>query len=409
MSSIDEILGDDEEWSSGSDRPATSKDSDGFESNDTFPEEDDDPDFIIEKSKKSPPIGTALSSFQRAAERFPPLTSQEQNELAALYKSAMKAKENLSNLKGKDKREAEQLIIQSKNAMEHLCASCWKLAWMIVREQSEKRFGKERATPLLPDLMAEANSALVLSVNNFDPLRIPTFHTYAAQVVRDHIRAVLARDSYLQLAPSWNRLKRIAIARLPELISELGRNPSKEELQNDLLAKCLIWADEHLTVEQKKLPESQQTALKMAKLRKQGMLGALRDIDQVLIATQNVSSLDMQVSEDGGATLGDLLVHHSLPSVHETVEQNELKNTMYKALSVLSEREREILVYRYGLMGAEELKYNQIAEKFDISAERVRQVERTALAKLASPHGQFASLAEFLPSKLDAELESRGF
>lgn len=369
-------------------------------------------DELTEKLSNSAPMTSALSSFQKIADRFPPLAPLEQNAYASRYQASLILREGYKNneYKGREKKKVEEELYQASKIMEHLCASCWRLAWMIVREQAEKRFGKERAKPLLPDLMAEANTALVESVLKFDPARIPMFHTYAAQCVRDHMRAVLSRDTYLQLAPSWNRLKRIAVARLPELISELGRNPSKEELQADLLQRCLIWADEHLTPEQKKLPKGQQHELKMAKLRKQGMIGALRDIDQVLIATQNVTSLDTPIGdESGGASLGDLVISTNNVADFQAIEHVELSRNIEKALGFLTQRERDILIYRYGLGGVEELRYNQIAEKFEISSERVRQIERSALAKLASPQGQFASLAEFLPSRLDGELEAKGF
>lgn len=371
----------------------------------TFPEEDSSDEELISQLSTNVVISSALSTFQKAADKFPPLTPQEQNEYAKIYQNSINLRERYNNneFKGREKKKVELELYNSERIMEHLCASCWRLAWLIVKEQTEKRFGKERAKPLLPDLMAEANTALVLSVRQYDPERIPKFHTYAAQLIRDHIMAVLSKDTYLQLAPSWNRLKRIAVARLPELISELGRNPTKDELRDDLLNKCLIWADEHLTPEQKKLPKSAQHEIKMSKLRKQGMLGALRDIDQVMIATQSVSSLDTPISDDSGsATVGDLVVSSSSDDYNE-IEQKELARTIEKALGHLTERERDIIVYRYGLGGVPELKYNQIAEMFDISSERVRQIERSALSKLASPHGQFASLATFLPSQMDEE------
>ena len=414
MGSMDEILDEDTTWHATERKPEEENSTQGDEQDESkvkLLDDDMSDDEVYKKSIKSAPIGSALSSFQKAADRFPPLTPQEQNAYAEQYRLALILKEEIKNgaLKGKALKEAEHKVEQAERLMEHLCASCWRLAWMIVREQAEKRFGKERATPLLPDLMAEGNAALVLAVRQFDSKRIPTFHTYAAQVVRDHIRAILSKDSYLQLAPSWNRLKRIAVARLPELVSELGRQPTKGEFQQDLLQRCLIWADEHLTEDQKKLPESQQQVLRMAKLRKQGMIGALRDLDQVLIATQSVASLDAPVGDEGGSTLGDLIKGSASQDSFDALEHSNLSSSISKALMMLSEREREILMLRYGIAGRSEMKYNEIAETFDISAERVRQIERSALAKLSSPHGQFAGLAEFLPSMIDSEIERRGY
>jgi hypothetical protein len=159
-------------------------------------------------SRQGGPELSALSSFQRSADRFPQLTPPQQLELARVYRDGVAARVVLATGKV-TKREREKLqeqVRRSEFAMEHLCASCWRLAWLIVREQAERRFGREKATDLLPDLMQEANGALVQAVRDFDPTRTPSFHTYAAQGVRNHTRMVLGRDGYLRLAPAWVRI-----------------------------------------------------------------------------------------------------------------------------------------------------------------------------------------------------------
>ncbi len=343
---------------------------------------------------------SALSSFQRSADRFPQLTPPQQLELARVYQEGESVRPLLQNPK-LSKREREKLLEQvrrSELAMEHLCASCWRLAWLIVREQAERRFGREKATDMLPDLMQEANGALVQAVRDFDSSRTPSFHTYAAQVIRNHTRMVLGRDGYLRLAPAWVRIKRIAAARIPELSSQLGRTPTKEELQDSLLEYCLVWADQKLTDEQRSLPEPQRQDLRMAKLRKQGMLGAIRDIDDVLAAAQTPVSLDAPVGAEGSATLGDLIPGASDSELYDRVELNELRGAIARSLAALSERERDVVIRRFGLDGGDTWTCAQLGERYGVSSERIRQVERSALAKLASPHGQFAGLASFLPS-----------
>ncbi len=350
---------------------------------------------------------SALSSFQRSADRFPQLTPPQQLEFAKVYREGEAARVALESNKV-SKRERDKLLDQvrrSEIAMEHLCASCWRLAWLIVREQAERRFGRDKATDMLPDLMQEANGALVQAVRDFDPSKTPSFHTYAAQVVRNHTRMVLGRDGYLRLAPAWVRIKRISAARIPELTSQLGRTPTKEELQESLLEYCLIWADQRLTDEQRTLPEPQRQDLRMAKLRKQGMLGAIRDIDDVLAAAQTPVSLDAPVGAEGNATLGDLIPGGSDGQLFDRVELNELRGAIARSLAALSERERDVVIRRFGLDGGETWTCAQLGERYGVSSERIRQVERAALAKLASPHGQFAGLASFLPS-MDGRLPS---
>lgn len=347
---------------------------------------------------------SALSAFQRSADRWPPLNPQQQLDLATVYRAAVAARIELAtrNPKGRDRKRLEELASKEQNAMEHLCASCWKLAWLIVREQAEERFGRDRASEMLPDLMAEANTALVAAVRDFDPERTPKFGTYAARVIRDHTRAVLSKEGYVRLAPSWNRVKRIAAARMPELVSELGRQPTIAELQADLLARCMEWAYRKLTDEQRKLPAPQQKALCMAKLKKQGMIGAIRDIEDVLQAAQSVVSLDQPVGDgEAGTTLGDLVIHQENDSTFDSVELDELRRNLLAALSSLSDREKEIVLLRYGFDGSDGWTYSAIAERYNVTSERIRQIERAALTKLASPHGQFAGLGAFLPGRTE--------
>jgi len=345
---------------------------------------------------------SALSAFQRSAERFPPLNPEEQLEMARVYRDAVAARLSLAVPTRRGKKEQarlEELARWETRAMEHLCASCWKLAWLIVREQAEERFGRDRAVDMLPDLMSEANGALVQAVREFDPARTPKFGTYAARVIRDHTRAVLAKDGYMRLAPSWGRVKRIVSARMPELVSELGRHPTTAELQADLLRRCLEWANQRLTDEQRLLPEPQVRSLCMAKLRKQGMLGAIRDVEDVLQATQQVASLDQRIgSSDSTATLGDMIAHQSADSMFDSAELDELRQAlMAEMMSALTERERTIVLLRYGFDGSEQWTYTALADRFEVTPERIRQIERAALAKLAAPGGGAGRLGVFLP------------
>lgn len=348
--------------------------------------------------------GSALSAFQRSADRYPQLSPEQQLEYAKIYKKGQEALILISKggLRKKEITAAEQSVRDGESAMEYLCASCWRLAWLLVREQADMRFGKDKSSEHLPDLMAEANTALVEAVKFFDPTKTPQFHTYAARRIRDHLRSVLAKEGYMKLAPSWNRVKRMAVTLVPELTTQLGRHPSKEELQNALMDRCLTWAEDHLTDEQKILPEVQKQQLRLAKLRKQGMLGAIKRIDEVMVASQAVASLDAPVGDaESGGTLKDLVANTSnKDSLFDSVEMAELKQAIGHAFTMLTSRERDIVELRFGFTGADEgnWTYAKIAERHGVTAERVRQIEKTALTKLASPHGQFSALAAFFPS-----------
>lgn len=373
--------------------------------------DDAEVDSWVERASRKPSSTlSALSAYQRAAEYHGSMSPEDQLLAAAEYQQALKIKAALESgaYSGGELRKAQRTVRGMDLLMEKLTSSCWRLAWLIVRENAEGRFGREKASEMLPDLMSEANLALVEAVKQFDPTKTPTFATYAARNVRNHVRMVISNDGYIHLAPSWSRIKRVASARVPELTAELGRTPSREEIQADLLETCLNWAERKLTDEQRKLGPSERHDLKMAKLRKQGMLRAIREIDEVMAATQSVASLDQPVGEVGGATLGDLLPGQSSPGLFDDVELSELRGTIGVALASLTDRERDIIMLRFGFVDNENWTYAKIAERYDVTPERIRQIERAVLGKLSSPHGQYSALASFLPSQTeDPEPESR--
>lgn len=345
----------------------------------------------------------ALSAFQKQMERYPQLSPLAQNELAADYQAGVAARAELASgrLRGAPERRARAKVRRGEYAIEHLIGSNFKLVHLICRENAEDRFGRERANELLPDLVAEANLALTEAAGSFDPARCPTFPTYAARVVRDRVRMVLSRDSAVKLAPSWTRLKRIASVRIPQLSAELGRRPTKAEIQADLLERCLEWAEGKLTDEQRSLPPAQRHDIKLAKLRKQGMLGAIEALDDVLVATQSVTSLSAPVGADGSATVGDLIAADSDDATFDSVELSELRESLAAALATLKDRDREIVLYRYGFVDGECWTYAKIATRYGVTAERVRQIERSVITRLAVPHSQYAALAAHLPSQFE--------
>jgi len=359
----------------------------------------DNVEAVVTRSRRGNNSGaSSVSAFQRAADRFPPLEPEEQLLLLARYREIRVRIERMKSAnRARERDRLKELQKEAERIVEHVAASCWKLAWLIVREQAEERFGRDRATDMLPDLLGEANYALVKAVMDFDPTMTPKFATYAARVIRDHTRAVLSRDGYVRLAPSWGRVKRLAATRLPEMAHELGRRPTIEELQADLTKKCLEWAENHLTEQQQRLPTAQREKLALAKLRKQGMLGAIRDIEEILVVSQSVVSLDAPLGDEGGSTLGETVAYEDQDMLLDRLEHAELhERTMGLLDGHLTEREREIVLLRYGFDGSEGWTYAAIAERFDVSSERIRQIERGALEKLREIDGGLGGLQAYL-------------
>ena len=344
---------------------------------------------------------SALSAFQRQAERFPPLSPEQQTQAVELIRAAQRTEELLAagTVPAARRRDALRQVEMARSAREHLAASVWRLAWLIVRESANRRYGTTRASQMLPDLMGEANVAIAEAIATFAPSAGPSFATYASRLIRDRVRAVVSKGDTSGLPPSWLRLKRIWATRGPELVEELGRAPTTDEIQQDLTRICLQWARRRLTADQLTLAEAEQLDLMYARLRKQGMIGAIRDIEQVLRSTQTTVSLDAPAGDESESPM-DLADPESERDrgAFDASELAELSADLHEALASLTERERTILMLRFGFEGGHRHTYQEISQRYDVTAERIRQIEKTVLGRLRDPSGKFAHLASFLPS-----------
>jgi RNA polymerase primary sigma factor len=353
----------------------------------------------------------ALSAFQRAMDRYPQLSPGAQLELVARVRAGEEAA--LALPAARAKREQARLadaVREGKRAAEYLVGSNFRLVLLICSEKARERYGIERAADVMPDLVGEANVALAEAIVAYEHERCPVFATYVARVVRDRVQFFLSKDTAVRLAPSWSRLKRIAAIRQPQLAIELGRQPTLEELREDLFQQCLLWAYNRLTPAQRELPEAHRRELMMAKLRKQGMLGALASLSDVLVASQSTASLDAPVgsAEPGASSLGDFVSNPTSDDLLDSAELDALRGALAGALAELDERERHIIALRYGLGGdGEVLTYAQIGERFGVTAERIRQIERSVLDRLSSMASHRERLASFLPSLDGVDLDGR--
>lgn len=328
----------------------------------------------------------ALSAFQRQMEAYPQLSAAAQLEMVDKVRSGEEAAERLPRARSDASRKRlQRQIREGRRAADYLVGSTFRLVLLICSERAKARYGAELAGERMPDIVSEANLALAEAISNFDVAKCPTFSAYAARVVRDHVQQVCSNDGPVKVAASWARARRIATMRLQALTEEFGRPPTNDELQEDLLEHCMRWAFERLTEKERALPEKQRREVQLAKLRKQGMLGAIANVEQVLAAGQSLASLDAPVGFDGSGTLGDLIEDPD-SDIGAQVEFDELSATLREALAELKPREQEIIRMRFGLGMPDErtFTYAQIGSRFKVSAERIRQIERSVLDRLAS-------------------------
>lgn len=368
-------------------------------------EAEEDAHLVELVARASSPSGrehlTSLSALSQQLSVYPPLPPPEQAARIATYRQGVLAAQALASgsVSPRDRRAAERAVHAGERAQTELVGSMYRLALIICQELAAERYGRERMLDMLSDLVSDANIAVVEAVATFDEARSPAFSLYAGRVMRDRVRMVLQKSSTVGVAPSWLRLKRIYTVLRPEVTMKLGRIPTEFEMQAELRVVCMRWASDRLTPEQQQIPEQERRALMESKLRKQGMLGAIDRLSEVLSATQQTTSLDAPLGDGEGARLGDVLAQPTADSGYDAVEHGELREDLMAALATLTEREREIVLYKYGFMDGEQWTYAKLAPQFGVSAERIRQIERNVLAKLRTP--SFGNLAPHLLTHQD--------
>lgn len=353
----------------------------------------------------------ALPATLRRLYNHPILEGADEAEAVAAYQLSRNTRRRPTTNTQEDQDEQEdqteqdervaQILREGEHAAEKLLGSMFRLIALICREQTMYRQGNAGAFWMLDDLMSEAFVVVLEAAARFDPGRGPAFHTWASARIRDHVRTLVTSDSAVALksTSSWDRMHRLASIEQAELRLMLGRRPTMAELSTRLMARCLVWAEEHLTPAQRKLPAAEREELKTAKLRKQGMLSALENLDRVL--AMGYEPLRLDESAEGPAPHELVAATEAEENLSEGTELAELRGTLVDALRRLRPRECHILLYRYGFADGDEWTYPQIAELFGITAERVRQIERRVLEQLSAD----PELAKRMASHLNGEGE----
>jgi len=349
----------------------------------------------------------AFRAFRSQIDRYPLLSAQGQSELFERVAAGREAREQIADLEAQDNltsrervtlQRARKKVREADEALEYLIGSNLRLVITIAGELAAARMG-DRAWTQLPDIVQEGNLGLMEAVERYNPSHGVPFATYAAYYIRERVRKALAADKPMTVPISWTRVARIAAGISNKLVAELGRDPTIDEIRQAVLEYCI-----ERTYERGKA-QTEEEALEV--LKTQGTLSAIRKLDEVLNYTQRAVELDAPVGDDsGGTTIGDLqYVEDDTAGAFDSAELAELREALFLALGGLKEREREIILLRYGFVDNERWTYARLGERFGVTAERIRQIEQKVLKRLSSPHAQYVHLSSFLDSQIDRILD----
>ncbi len=298
-----------------------------------------------------------VRAYLDAAGRYPLLTAEEEADLAKRYQAGLAAERMLAERVARPpahRARLQSIRRDGERARERLIRHNLRL----VVPQAKKWLGRDID---LIELIQEGNLGLIRAVEKFDHTKGYKFSTYAVWWIRQALQRGVSSKARTIRVPThiWETAAKLRRAEA-ELRQRLGHDPNDEEIA---------------------------AALKLSVERVQEVREALR----------HAGSLDQRIGEEGDATLGDLLPDAEATDPLASVSETDARARVEGVLRDLDERERAIVDLRFGFTDGQPHTLAEIGERFGMSRERIRQLEKQALAKLRHP-----STGEDLASLLEA-------
>ncbi len=283
-------------------------------------------------------VDTGLQAYLKQINEAPLLTPDEEKALATRVRAGQQAADRFAS--GEITLDArEEIENDAAIAREQMVKSNLRLVVNIAKKYAKRGI-------LLNDLINEGNLGLIRAVEGFDPDQNTRFSTYASWWIKQSIKRSLINGDKPVHIPAYmvEMISRFREAR-DRFVEEEGRQPTIEELADRL-----------------EMPKSK--------------------VDHIRSAVKAVSAASQDVDPDGGSSITEGLPDQKTPLPDELLANQSEAAKVAELMTELDERETKILRLRYGFDGDKPMTLKEIGVKINLTRERVRQIEKDAIAKL---------------------------
>ena len=321
---------------------------------------DDEDEVEVEKIDLSVPEGVSVEDpvrmYLKEIGKVPLLSADEEIELAQNMEDGAVATEKINVLKGRLDGASEEEKAEIKAEIKTLQRDVDKGAdakkrlaeanLRLVVSIAKRYVGRGK---LFLDLIQEGNLGLIKAVEKFDYKKGYKFSTYATWWIRQAITRAIADQARtiripVHMVETINKLIRVS----RQLLQELGREPSPEEIAKEM----------NMPVER---------------------------VREILKISQEPVSLETPIGEEEDSHLGDFIKDDNVPVPADAAAFTLLKEQLEEVLGTLTEREQKVLTLRFGLEDGRARTLEEVGKEFNVTRERIRQIEAKALRKLRHP------------------------
>jgi RNA polymerase sigma factor (sigma-70 family) len=287
-----------------------------------------------------------VRQYLNDAGRHELLTKEDEADLAKRYQAGLAADEMLKDrdrtFTKAHRARLKRISVEGERCKEAMVQANLRL----VVPQARKFSGRDLD---FIELIQEGNLGLLRAVEKFDHTKGYKFSTYAVWWIRQALQRGVASKGRTIRVPAhvWELYGKVRAAEL-RLRQQKGGDPTEDEL-------------------------AEEVGLTAQRVR------------EVREAMQELVSLDRPIGEDGDATMGDMIADRSSIDPVSTALEGDALTQIDQALAGLEDRERTILMLRFGIGGEEPKTLEEIGEHFGLTRERIRQMQNRALAKLRHP------------------------